>query len=168
MAIRTACEVCSQMMKQSPKLVWKYLMIPMLRPLVVCFKPTQDTSSGLDDKTKPTGQELVASESQVERCFMDAHAVIVTNRPSAFLLKFFSQLLPALFSGYCFATSSKSYLSSMTKDIIISFFKQVDPGRAAKELIRFVLPLPSRDPHMVFCPGGTGGIALKNDPASVR
>ncbi|KAM4046496.1 transport and Golgi organization protein 6 homolog isoform 2-T2 [Anomaloglossus baeobatrachus] len=99
---RVATETFLKMARDQPQLAEKYLILPMLNPLLYC------TST---EEKSPVAGETLLSESVLSQCIEDIVKVfVVGNDPSAAILNYSRQVLLVIFSLYCFARQNASHV----------------------------------------------------------
>ncbi|XP_075045192.1 transport and Golgi organization protein 6 homolog [Mixophyes fleayi] len=158
---RVATETFLKMARDHPSLAEKHLIVPMLEPLIRC------TMAQAEAPAAP-GETLV-SESELSQCVEDIVKVfVVGNDVTSTLLNFTRQVLPVIFSAYCFARQNVSHLRSPCQDVLLWFLEKSDRDSALSALAGLSgmeASLPSL-PHCCHIkPGSLGGalIILRED-----
>ncbi|XP_073522171.1 transport and Golgi organization protein 6 homolog isoform X2 [Phyllobates terribilis] len=123
---RVATETFLKMVRDQPELAEKYLIVPMLKPLLYC--------TSTEEKCPAPGETLL-SESVLSQCIEDIVKVfVVGNNPTAAILKYSRQILLVIFSLYCFARQNASHVRAPCQDIILWFLEKSDRDTAMSAL----------------------------------
>uniref|UniRef100_A0A8C0ITG7 Transport and golgi organization 6 homolog n=1 Tax=Chelonoidis abingdonii TaxID=106734 RepID=A0A8C0ITG7_CHEAB len=111
---RVATMALLTMARESPQLAVKYLLHPMLAPLLQCWDMAEVAMEDL-----PAGTVLV-KEAELSRCVEDVFKVyVVGNEPSDVLLESLQPALGVIFSLYCFTKQNVSHLRSPCQEILL-------------------------------------------------
>ncbi|XP_037733713.1 transport and Golgi organization protein 6 homolog isoform X5 [Chelonia mydas] len=111
---RVATTSLLTMARECPQLAGKYLLHPMLAPLLQCWDMAEMAMEDL-----PAGTVLV-KEAELSRCVEDVFKVyVVGNEPSDVLLESLQPALGVIFSLYCFTKQNVSHLRSPCQEILL-------------------------------------------------
>ncbi|XP_043351229.1 transport and Golgi organization protein 6 homolog isoform X3 [Dermochelys coriacea] len=111
---RVATTSLLTMARECPQLAVKYLLHPMLAPLLQCWDMAEMAMEDL-----PAGTVLV-KETELSRCVEDMFKVyVVGNEPSDVLLESLQPALGVIFSLYCFTKQNVSHLRSPCQEILL-------------------------------------------------
>uniref|UniRef100_A0A674JV88 Transport and golgi organization 6 homolog n=1 Tax=Terrapene triunguis TaxID=2587831 RepID=A0A674JV88_9SAUR len=111
---RVATTALLTMARERPQLTVKYLLHPMLAPLLQCWDMAELAMEDL-----PAGTVLV-KEAELSRCVEDVLKVyVVGNEPSDMLLESLQPSLGVIFSLYCFTKQNVSHLRSPCQEILL-------------------------------------------------
>uniref|UniRef100_A0A674K4N8 Transport and golgi organization 6 homolog n=1 Tax=Terrapene triunguis TaxID=2587831 RepID=A0A674K4N8_9SAUR len=111
---RVATTALLTMAREHPQLAVKYLLHPMLAPLLQCWDMAELAMEDL-----PAGTVLV-KEAELSRCVEDVLKVyVVGNEPSDMLLESLQPSLGVIFSLYCFTKQNVSHLRSPCQEILL-------------------------------------------------
>uniref|UniRef100_A0A452HE44 Uncharacterized protein n=1 Tax=Gopherus agassizii TaxID=38772 RepID=A0A452HE44_9SAUR len=111
---RVATTALLTMAREHPQLAVKYLLHPMLAPLLQCWDMAEVAMEDL-----PGGTVLV-KEAELSRCVEDVFKVyVVGNEPSDVLLESLQPALGVIFSLYCFTKQNVSHLRSPCQEILL-------------------------------------------------
>ncbi|XP_044143797.1 transport and Golgi organization protein 6 homolog [Bufo gargarizans] len=158
---RVATETFLKMGREQSQLAEKYLIMPMLKPLLYCTTTEADKA--------PDPGETLVSESALSQCIEDIVKVfVVGNDPTVAILNVSRQLLLVIFSLYCFARQNASHIRSACQDILLWFLEKSDRESAVSALAGLSgleSSLPSLPYYSYIKPGSEGGavIAIRED-----
>uniref|UniRef100_A0A8C6URG2 Transport and golgi organization 6 homolog (Drosophila) n=1 Tax=Neogobius melanostomus TaxID=47308 RepID=A0A8C6URG2_9GOBI len=132
----------------------QYLLLPMLAPLQRCITPSNLSKDAVE-------------EWELSQCVDDLYKICVvgTNQPSALLLTSLTNVLPVLFTLFCYTKQNVSHLRAPCQEIMLWYLSQSDPA-AALYALRQLSGLKQHN-HQVaagfhFCPGSDGGVRLRS------
>ncbi|XP_078066581.1 transport and Golgi organization protein 6 homolog isoform X2 [Mustelus asterias] len=155
---RVATTTLLSMVKEQPELAEKYLLRPLLAPLICCL----DTGEILG-KSGHVGTVIVG-ELELTRCVEDIYKVcVVGNDPSSRLLESLKPVIPAIFSLHCFTKRGVSHLRSGCQEILLWFLQKCEPQVAMlvlKQLTGLAQSIPALHPLYHFTAGDEGGVKL--------
>ncbi|XP_078400832.1 transport and Golgi organization protein 6 homolog isoform X2 [Cetorhinus maximus] len=155
---RVATTTVLSMVKEQPELADKYLLRPLLAPLICCLD-TGETQEG----SEQVGTVIVG-ELELTRCVEDVYKVyVVGNDPSSRLLESLKTVIPAIFSLYCFTKRGVSHLRSGCQEILLWFLQKSEPPVAMlvlKQLAGLTQSIPVLHPLYHFTAGNEGGVKL--------
>uniref|UniRef100_UPI00398ECC6D transport and Golgi organization protein 6 homolog n=1 Tax=Pristiophorus japonicus TaxID=55135 RepID=UPI00398ECC6D len=155
---RVATTTILSMVKEQPELVDRYLLRPLLAPLIIC--------SGTGEPTEGSGRvgAVIVGELELSRCVEDVFKIcVVGNDPSSRLLESLQTVLPAIFSLHCFTKRGVSHLRSACQEILLWFLQKSEPPAAKlvlKQLAGLTRSTPVPHPLYHFTAGSEGGVIL--------
>ncbi|XP_025940620.1 transport and Golgi organization protein 6 homolog [Apteryx rowi] len=118
---RVATTTLLTMAKGHPQLAEKYLLQPMLAPLLRCSDTAEIAVEDL------SGGTVLVKEAELGRCVEDVFKVyVVGNDSSSLLLGSLRSVLGVVFSLYSFAKQSVSYLRSPCQEILLWFLEKAE------------------------------------------
>ncbi|XP_066493366.1 transport and Golgi organization protein 6 homolog [Tiliqua scincoides] len=143
---------------QHPQLAEKYLLRPMLEPLLRYSDMAEVSLEGL-----PAGTELM-KEEELSSCVENVFKVyVVGNEPSAVLLDSLQMALGVLFSLWCFTKQNVSYLRTPCQAILLWFLEK-SKGETALSTLEGLSGLrgatPSLHPLCQFQAASEGGVRI--------
>ncbi|XP_072554692.1 transport and Golgi organization protein 6 homolog [Paramormyrops kingsleyae] len=148
---RVATSAALTMVQEQPELADRYLLTPLLSPLVCC---------GGSSAGRPASVE----EEELTRCVEDVYKIyVVGNRPGPALLKSLAEGIPVLFSLYCFTMQNVSHLRAPCQEILLWYLSHLDPPDALgclRRLSGLSSPGSVLAPGFEFTPGSEGGAKL--------
>ncbi|KAK7891995.1 hypothetical protein WMY93_023958 [Mugilogobius chulae] len=152
---RVATTALLNLVQEKSTFAQQYLLAPMLAPLHRCITPS---SQGLT--------EDVVEEWELTQCVDDLYKVcVVGNHPSPPLFTALQEVLPVIFTLFCFTKQNVSHLRGPCQEILLWFLKGSDPA-ASLFVLRQLSGLKPQE-HQVaagfhFCPGSEGGVKLRS------
>ncbi|KAM3933358.1 transport and Golgi organization protein 6 homolog [Leptodactylus fuscus] len=153
---RVATETFLKMGRNQPQLAEKFLILPMLKPLLYCTSTESEKS--------PAPGETLVSESVLSQCLEDFVKVfVVGNDPTAAILNYSRQVLLIIFSLYSFARQNASHIRSLCQDILLWFLEKSDRESAVSALAGLSgmeSSLPSMPYYSHIKPGSEGGAMI--------
>ncbi|XP_056413222.1 transport and Golgi organization protein 6 homolog [Hyla sarda] len=158
---RVATETFLKMARDQPQQAEKYLVLPMLKPLMHCTMTEAEKS--------PVPGETLVSESLLSQCIEDIVKVfVVGNDATVAILNSSRQVLSVVFSLYCFARQNASHVRSSCQDILLWFLEKSDRELAVSALAGLCgleSSLASLPHYCHIKPGSQGGamIIVKED-----
>ncbi|XP_059507806.1 transport and Golgi organization protein 6 homolog isoform X2 [Stegostoma tigrinum] len=155
---RVATMTFLSMVKEQPELADKYLLKPLLAPLICCLENKE-----MVEGSRQVGTVIV-EESELTCCVDDIYKVyVVGNDPCSKLLESLKAVIPAIFSLYCFTTRGVSHLRSGCQEILLWFLQKSEPPVAMlvlKQLAGLAQSSPIIHPLYHFTAGSEGGVKL--------
>uniref|UniRef100_A0A3B3RHF4 Transport and golgi organization 6 homolog n=1 Tax=Paramormyrops kingsleyae TaxID=1676925 RepID=A0A3B3RHF4_9TELE len=148
---RVATSAALTMVQEQPELANRYLLTPLLSPLVCSGRPAS------------------VEEEELTRCVEDVYKIyVVGNRPGPALLKSLAEGIPVLFSLYCFTMQNVSHLRSVSpcQEILLWYLSHLDPPDALgclRRLSGLSSPGSVLAPGFEFTPGSEGGAKLTHE-----
>ncbi|XP_041794990.1 transport and Golgi organization protein 6 homolog [Chelmon rostratus] len=150
---RVATRAALSMVQEKPTFAQQYLLTPLLAPLLRC---TTDSNKG--------HSQAAVEEWELTRCVEDVYKVwVVGNSPSAPLLEALEQVLPVVFTLFCFTKQNVSHLRAPCQEILLWYLSHTET-LAALSALRQLSGLQGQknkaaaDLH--FSPGSDGGARL--------
>ncbi|KAM4618329.1 transport and Golgi organization protein 6 homolog isoform 2-T2 [Polymixia lowei] len=150
---RVATRAVLTMVEDKPEFGQQYILAPLLGPLQSCAIPTGEGNP-----------QCPVEEWELSRCVEDVYKIwVVGNSPSAALLKALEEVLPVLFTLFCFTKQNVSHLRAPCQEILLWYLGHTEPSGALSVLRR--LSGLGGQPHGVapefhFTPGSDGGARL--------
>lgn len=152
---RVATTAVLSLVQEKSNYAQHYLLPAMLGPLHRCITPNNlDLSKD------------VVNEWELSQCVEDLYKIcVVGNRPSALLLTSLADVLPVIFTLFCFTKQNVSHLRAPCQEIMLWYLTQCDPDKALSALRQ--LSGLKQNEHQVavgfhFCPGCNGGVKLRS------
>ncbi|KAJ1083801.1 hypothetical protein NDU88_003956 [Pleurodeles waltl] len=156
---RVATTTLLRMAKDHPQLAKKYLLQPILEPLLHCL----DTEDNIAKDWPP--DTVLVEESSLSRCIEDVLKVyVVGNEPLEVLMESLKNVLGAIFSLYCFTKQNVSHLRSPCQEILLWLLDKLERQEALvtlKRLAQLDRTLPFLDPRCTFAAASEGGAIIK-------
>uniref|UniRef100_A0A3P9Q207 Transport and golgi organization 6 homolog n=1 Tax=Poecilia reticulata TaxID=8081 RepID=A0A3P9Q207_POERE len=149
---RVATMAALSMVQERPAFAQQYLLAPLLAPLHRCI-------------TASDHPHVAVEESDLTRCLEDVYKIwVVGNSPSPTLLAALQDVLPVIFTLFCFTKRSVSHLRAPCQEILLWFLKLSETS-AALPLLRQLSGLRERRNDVAaaafhFTAGGDGGVRL--------
>ncbi|XP_056242290.1 transport and Golgi organization protein 6 homolog [Seriola aureovittata] len=146
---RVATRTALSMAQEKPSFAHQYLLIPLLAPLQRCTTASNDGHS-----------QAAVEEWELTRCVEDVYKIwVVGNSPSAALLKALEEVLPVIFTLFCFTKQNVSHLRAPCQDILLWYLSHTETPTALSALRRLSGLRGQRDEaaEFHFTPGGDGG-----------
>ncbi|XP_060041241.1 transport and Golgi organization protein 6 homolog isoform X2 [Erinaceus europaeus] len=129
---RVATTTFITMSREHPQLAAKYLLQPLLAPLLRCLNTTEIPESDLLPGT------ILVTEEELNRCIEDVFKVyVVSNEPVTVLMDSLFPVLGVLFSLYCFTKQSVSHLRSLCQEILLWILGKLERKKAIASLKGF-------------------------------
>ncbi|XP_043981739.1 transport and Golgi organization protein 6 homolog [Gambusia affinis] len=150
---RVATRAALSMVQERPTFAQQYLLTPLLDPLHRCI------TTSVEDHP-----HVAVEESDLTRCLEDVYKIwVVGNSPCPTLLAALQDVLPVIFSLFCFTKRSISHLRAPCQEILLWFLKHSETS-AALSLLRQLSGLRERRNDVAaafhFTAGGDGGVRL--------
>ncbi|XP_066570075.1 transport and Golgi organization protein 6 homolog isoform X1 [Amia ocellicauda] len=147
---RVATTTVLSMIQQQHSLADEHLLTPLLSPLLRCLTLAEEKPSMVS-----------VSESDLSQCIEDLFKVcVVGNSPTPALLKALGNVIPVIFSLYCFTKQNVSHLRSPCHEILQWFLLKTDTNVAIGVLEQLCSLSGQRTgnlPVYQFLPGSDGG-----------
>ncbi|XP_056217185.1 transport and Golgi organization protein 6 homolog isoform X2 [Falco biarmicus] len=155
---RVATTTLLTMVKEHPQLAQKYLLQPLLAPLLRCSETAElaveDLSAG----------SVLVTEAELSSCVEDVLKVyVVGNDSSSLLLQSLQSVLGVVFSLYSFAKQNVSYLRSPCQEILLWFLEKSERDVSLSVLEGFAglnSSVHVLHPRCRFCAGSEGGATI--------
>uniref|UniRef100_A0A3P9IVY3 Transport and golgi organization 6 homolog (Drosophila) n=1 Tax=Oryzias latipes TaxID=8090 RepID=A0A3P9IVY3_ORYLA len=152
---RVATGAALTLVQERPTFTKQYLLAPLLAPLQRCSTVCSESSSN--------GQ-VVVEEAELTRCLEDTYKIwVVGNSPSPALLAALEEVLPVIFTLFCFTKQNVSHLRGLCQEILLWFLGKSEAFAALLALRRLSgLQATKNDVAEGFCftPGSDGGARL--------
>lgn len=150
---RVATRAALSMVQEQPAFAKQYLLGPLLAALRRCT--TADGGGGA---------EVVVEEAELSQCLDDVYKVcVVGNTPSACLLDALEEVLPVVFTLFCFTKKNVSHLRAPCQEVLLWFLSHAEPT-AARAALRRLAGLQEAPQGVAegfsFTPGSDGGARL--------
>uniref|UniRef100_A0A4W6F2A2 Transport and golgi organization 6 homolog n=1 Tax=Lates calcarifer TaxID=8187 RepID=A0A4W6F2A2_LATCA len=109
---RVATRAVLSMVQEKPSFAHQYLLTPLLAPLSCCTTVSDHTA---------------VEEWELTQCVEDVYKVwVVGNSPSAPLLKALEEVLPVIFTLFCFTKQNVSHLRAPCQDTLLWYLSHTD------------------------------------------
>ncbi|XP_037622900.1 transport and Golgi organization protein 6 homolog [Sebastes umbrosus] len=141
--------------QEKPSFAQQYLLTPLLTPLHRCTTASNEGHS-----------QAAVEEWELTRCVNDVYKIwVVGNSPSASLLKALEQVLPVIFTLFCFTKQNVCHLRAPCQEILLWYLRNTETF-AALSALRQLSGLQGRREEVVadfhFTPGSDGGARLSS------
>ncbi|XP_029909812.1 transport and Golgi organization protein 6 homolog [Myripristis murdjan] len=150
---RVATRAALTLTEDKPEFAEQYLLAPLLRPLQRC-----STASADDDSQTPV------EDWELTRCVEDVYKIwVVGNSPSAPLMKALEEVLPVIFTLFCFTKQNVSHLRAPCQEILLWYLGHTEKSGALlvlRQLSGLGEQMKEVAPHFHFIPGSDGGAKL--------
>ncbi|KAM9854731.1 transport and Golgi organization protein 6 homolog [Aulostomus maculatus] len=150
---RVATRAVLSMVQEKPSFAQQYLLTPLLAPLRRCASASRDGHS-----------QVAVEEWELTRCVEDVYKIwVVGNSPSSPLLKNLEEVLPVVFTLFCFTKQNVSHLRAPCQEILLWYLSHAETSTALSALrqlsgLREQENQVGADFH--FSPGSDGGAQL--------
>lgn len=155
---RVATTTLLTMVKEHPQLAEKYLLQPLLAPLLRC---SETAELAVEDLSAGT---VLVTEAELGTCVEDVLKVyVVGNDSSSLLLGSLESVLGVVFSLYSFAKQNVSYLRSPCQEILLWFLEKSEREVSLAVLEGFAglnSIVPTLHRRCRFRVGSDGGAAI--------
>ncbi|KAM4553367.1 transport and Golgi organization protein 6 homolog [Fundulus diaphanus] len=150
---RVATRAALLMVQERPGFAQQYLLAPLLAPLRRCITASAEEHS-----------QVAVEESELTRCLEDVYKVwVVGSSPSAALLAALEEVVPVVFTLFCFTKQSVSHLRGPCLEILLWFLSHSETSASLSSL-RQLSGLRERRNDVAaefqFAAGGGGGVRL--------
>ncbi|XP_061533383.1 transport and Golgi organization protein 6 homolog [Phycodurus eques] len=130
-----------------------YLLVPLLDPLYRCITATDDVHC-----------QVAVEEWEMTQCVEDINKIwVVGNSPSAPLLRALEEVLPVVFTLFCFTKQNFANLRSPCQDILLWYLRHAETS-GVLSLLRQLSGLHCQKNDVAtgfhFTPGSNGGVQL--------
>ncbi|XP_066278108.1 transport and Golgi organization protein 6 homolog [Branchiostoma lanceolatum] len=162
--LRVASVAMAAVVSQHPLLAEKYLLDPLLQPLLVTIRVSDQ------DRDDP----VIVEESSLTRCIVNVHKVFVLgSEPGSRLVVSLSPVIHPLFQLLCFTRRGVSHLRSRVEDLLVTFLKAADTESGCRHLWHISIPgqtsdLPAMRSSLQFAPGPAGGAVVLKPTSNVQ
>uniref|UniRef100_H2RPL6 Transport and golgi organization 6 homolog (Drosophila) n=1 Tax=Takifugu rubripes TaxID=31033 RepID=H2RPL6_TAKRU len=148
------------MAEERPGVAQQLLLLPLLTPLHRCIPAPRE----------PGSQEAV-EEWELSRCIDGVHKIcLLGDGQPASLLKALQEVLPIIFTLFCFTKQNVSHLRTSCQEILLWFLGHAHPGEALlvlQQLSGLQGPRGQAAASLHFSPGSEGGARLYEDEEDV-
>nr|XP_057931280.1 transport and Golgi organization protein 6 homolog [Doryrhamphus excisus]XP_057931281.1 transport and Golgi organization protein 6 homolog [Doryrhamphus excisus]XP_057931282.1 transport and Golgi organization protein 6 homolog [Doryrhamphus excisus] len=148
---RVATSTTLYLVQEKPNFAESYLLVPLLDPLHRCITAADNTC------------QIVVEEWELMQCVEDINKIwVVGNRSSTLLLKTLEEVLPVVFTIFCFTKQNVSNLRAPCCEILLWYISHVETS-AALSVLRQLSGLQVHSdvaPGFHFTPGSSGGVQL--------
>ncbi|KFQ52173.1 Transport and Golgi organization protein 6, partial [Nestor notabilis] len=155
---RVATTTLLTMVREHPQLAEKYLLQPLLAPLLRCSGTAELAVEDLSEGT------VLVTEAELGSCVEDVLKVYVVGNDSlSLLLGSLQSVLGVVFSLYSFAKQNVSYLRSPCQDILLWFLEKSEREVSLAVLEGFAglnSIVPTLHPRCQFRAGSEGGATI--------
>nr|XP_020644009.1 transport and Golgi organization protein 6 homolog isoform X2 [Pogona vitticeps] len=155
---RVATTTVLTMARKHPQQVEKYLLCPMLEPLLRCLNGAEISPEDL-----PEGKVLV-KEAELSVCVENIYKVyVVGNEPSPVMLSTLKRVLGGVFSLWCFTKQNVSFLRTPSQEILLWFLEKSERPTTLAALEGFAQlggGPPLLHPLCQFQMGSGGGVMI--------
>lgn len=150
---RVATRSLLLMVQEKPSVAQQYLLTPLLAPLHHCT-------------TASSHSQVAVEEWELTRCITDVYKIwVVGNSPSASLLKALEDVLPVIFTLFCFTKQNVSHLRAPCQEILLWYLSHTEPF-AALSALKQLSGLQGQRSELAadfhFAPGSDGGVRLSS------
>ncbi|KAI3371767.1 hypothetical protein L3Q82_024319, partial [Scortum barcoo] len=140
------------MVQEKPSFAQQYLLTPVLAPLHRCTTAAAECHS------------QAVEEWELTRCVEDVYKIwVVGNSPSASLIKALEEVLPVIFTLFCFTKQNVSHLRAPCQEILLWYLSHTETS-AALLTLRELSGLQGQKNKVAadlhFTPGSDGGARL--------
>ncbi|TDH09249.1 hypothetical protein EPR50_G00084890 [Perca flavescens] len=141
--------------QEKPSFAQQYLLTPLLTPLHRCTTASNEGHF-----------QAAVEEWELTRCVNDVYKIwVVGNSPSASLLKALEQVLPVIFTLFCFTKQNVSHLRAPCQEILLWYLSHTET-LAALSALRQLAGLQGDKNEVAadfhFSPGSDGGARLSS------
>nr|XP_040017789.1 transport and Golgi organization protein 6 homolog [Gasterosteus aculeatus aculeatus] len=152
---RVATRAVLLMVQEKPNFAHQYLLTPLLEPLHRCSTASDEVDS-----------HAAVEECELTRCVTDVYKIcVVGNSPSASLLGALEEVLPVIFTLFCFTKQNVSHLRAPCEEILLWYLSHADTS-AARSALRQLSGLQDPKNEVAakfhFTPGSDGGARLSS------
>ncbi|XP_066541796.1 transport and Golgi organization protein 6 homolog [Hoplias malabaricus] len=155
---RVAVTVALTMVQDQPEFAQRFLLSPLFLPLQHCAALTE-----MGPAVEDVSQDAVP-EWELTRCVEDVYKIfVVGNRPSVSLLRALGDVVPTIFSLFCFTKKNASHLRSPCQEILLWYLSHAEPSSGLsllKDLCVLQADWSGVTPGFQFSPGSEGGARL--------
>ncbi|KAM9481885.1 transport and Golgi organization protein 6 homolog isoform 2-T2 [Clarias gariepinus] len=161
---RVATRVVLTMVQDQPEFAQRFLVTPLLSPLQHC--------ASVPEAANPTGEDVVP-EFELTRCVEDVYKIfVVGNSPSGILPCALGDVIPTIFSLFCYTKQNVSHLRNPCHEILQWYLSHVEHSTALL-LLKYLCDVQGGQggvaPDYQFSPGSEGGVRLTlKDPVSAE
>ncbi|KAM7002325.1 transport and Golgi organization protein 6 homolog [Tautogolabrus adspersus] len=151
---RVATRALLSMVQEKPSFAQEYLLSPLLAPLHRCTTASGEGCS-----------QTAVEEWELTRCVDDVYKIwVVGNSPSASLLKALEEVLPVIFTLFCFTKQNVSHLRAPCQEILLWYLSHTEPSVALPALKQLSGLQGGKKNEVAadfrFNPGSDGGVRL--------
>ncbi|XP_068579627.1 transport and Golgi organization protein 6 homolog isoform X2 [Cebidichthys violaceus] len=152
---RVATRAVLFMVQEKPGFAQQYLLAPLLGPLRRCAAASNEGPF-----------QAAVEEWELTRCMNDVYKIwVVGNSPSASLLEALEEVLPVLFTLFCFTKQNVSHLRAPCQEVLLWYLSHAEAS-AALPALRQLSGLRGQKNEVAadfhFAPGSDGGARLSS------
>uniref|UniRef100_A0A3B4BMR7 Uncharacterized protein n=1 Tax=Periophthalmus magnuspinnatus TaxID=409849 RepID=A0A3B4BMR7_9GOBI len=150
---RVATTALLALMQEKSPFAQQYLLAPMLAPLHRCITPSNLSQDAVE-------------EWEITQCVDDLFKIcVVGNHTLAPLLTALQEVLPVIFTLFCFTKQNVSHLRGPCQEVILWYLSQSEKPAslsALRQMSGLKQPEYQVAPGFQFCPGTDGGVRLRS------
>ncbi|XP_071346556.1 transport and Golgi organization protein 6 homolog isoform X1 [Trachinotus anak] len=150
---RVATRTALSMVQEKPGFAHQYLLTPLLAPLRRCSTASNEGHS-----------QAAVEEWELTRCVEDVYKIwVVGNSPSAALLTALEEVLPVIFTLFCFTKQNVSHLRAPCQGILLWYLSHTETPAALLALRQLSgLQRDEAAGSFHFTPGSDGGASFSS------
>lgn len=150
---RVATRSLLLLVQEEPGAARQHLLTPLLSPLHRCTPVSSEAQS-----------QAAVEECELSQCVSDVYKIwVVGNSPTASLLTALEEVLPVVFTLFCFTKQNVSHLRAPCQEILLRYLSHAEPS-AALSALRQLSGLQGQRSggaaDLLFTPGSDGGARL--------
>uniref|UniRef100_A0A3Q2Z2M7 Transport and golgi organization 6 homolog n=1 Tax=Hippocampus comes TaxID=109280 RepID=A0A3Q2Z2M7_HIPCM len=148
-----ATRAAVNLLQEKTRFAQPYLLVPVLSPLYHCITATADVDC-----------QVAVEEWEMTQCVEDINKIwVVGNSPSSPLLRALEEVLPVVFTLFCFTKQNVCNLRAPCQDILLWYLSHAETS-ALLSLLRQLSGLQDLKNEVAtgfhFSPGSNGGVQL--------
>ncbi|XP_051917982.1 transport and Golgi organization protein 6 homolog [Hippocampus zosterae] len=148
-----ATRAALNLLQEKPRFAQPYLLVPVLSPLYHCIVAAADADC-----------QVAVEEWEMTQCVEDIKKIwVVGNSPSTTLLRALEEVLPVVFTLFCFTKQNVCNLRAPCQDILLWYLSHAETS-AVLSLLRQLSGLQDLKNDVAtgfhFSPGSNGGVQL--------
>ncbi|KAM3870059.1 transport and Golgi organization protein 6 homolog [Diretmus argenteus] len=155
---RVATRASLTAVEDKPQFAQQYLLAPLLGALQRCATPS------VQEQRRDANSQAAVEEWELTRCVEDVYKIwVVGNSPSGPLLKALEEVLPVIFTLFCFTKQNVSHLRAPCQEILLWYLGHAETSEALS-VLRRLSGLSGQTSGVAtdfhFTPGSDGGAKL--------